>query len=332
MGREKYENWTELNLLLDLGLDVEADRYRLLQSVAEWSCGSSLQSQLMLEIGVWLDEKVARHRSDTSKICDLGCGAGLLTSWFAREYPTCQVIGVDALENALDCARQLEQAGNLSFHLWNYNDPKPEQVPRSDFLLCSLGFCFPPRKAFEMWDASSLRDSELYKARKQDVQGCLTHWREASTENAWLLTVLRLPHTTQFLAMVDAAHESGWVFNRAESKMLTVESESFPALAFQTGTAEVPSEDELLAFLAEADPHRALFGNPALLLFRALGDKRILDSGQKTFADGHTMETVLGTSHSLAFSFSRATTEFCRLELLPLTQLDRLQLKFSWND
>jgi len=66
----------------------------------------------------------------------------------------------------------------------------------------------------------------------------------------------------------------------------------------------------------------------AVVLFRALGGKVILQTAEKTFNDGHTMQKLIGTAGSLGFLFSRATTGYADLRLVPATQVRFLKISF----
>jgi methylase of polypeptide subunit release factors len=63
-------------------------------------------------------DAIAEHLPDRSRILDLGCHAGYLTTWYARLLPSASVLGVDRSRPAIETARQFaEQLGvsNVAF-------------------------------------------------------------------------------------------------------------------------------------------------------------------------------------------------------------------------
>jgi SAM-dependent methyltransferase len=335
MGEERFSHWLELLDAQDTGDAGVGDHYALLQTAEEWNCCFSRQADVMLEVAVWLAGKISKHASKKATICDLGCGSGLLTSWLAKRHSTCRVIGVDAIENAIACAREQRRRENLVFQLWDYTNKKPRKMPRSSILVCGLGIDFGLWRHPHALEVGTERTGAFYLSRKQEALQYFMRWREAAVDGGRLFAVLRLPCHQHFLAVVDAAQESGWSFNSMESTKLSIGAQSLPALAFEARAGELANEDELLAFWAESAIDqtfdRPLIDSLAVLVFRSLGDKCILEVGRETFDCGNTMETILGTTHSLAFSFSHATTGFSRLEIVPLTQRERLKMRFAWE-
>jgi len=70
----------------------------------------------------WLD-----HHPPATRILDVGCGPGVLTCAYALAMPEVEVVGIDALPEAVACAEELARrvgAGNVSFVVGDAFDPE----------------------------------------------------------------------------------------------------------------------------------------------------------------------------------------------------------------
>src|SRR5688500_8017422 len=66
------------------------------------------------------------HHPAASRVLDVGCGPGILTCAYALALPDAEVVGIDAVPEAVACAEELAGrlgAGNVSFVVGDYLDP-----------------------------------------------------------------------------------------------------------------------------------------------------------------------------------------------------------------
>ena len=66
------------------------------------------------------------HHPQAERLVDVGCGPGVLTCAYGLALPDAEVVGIDAVPEAVACAEQLAErvgAGNVSFVLGDHVDP-----------------------------------------------------------------------------------------------------------------------------------------------------------------------------------------------------------------
>ncbi|MFM8288173.1 MAG: class I SAM-dependent methyltransferase [Planctomycetaceae bacterium] len=348
LGPSRHEEFSEIMERRFYGLATTTDLYEFIETTDEWNLIMSEQSDEILELSSWLDDKLRGTTPPGSTICDLGCGAGLFTHWLAQEHPDCRVLGVDALPKIITAARQKPGPPNLEFLVWDYTQPKPRGIPPLDRMVSGFGFAFEHQDdrnlELDFTDdhnqLGSRADNSNGHSRNSRQQFAQTHferWREAARDEARLFTVLRIPTLPVFVAVIAGAHAAGWTAVLEEISTVTAAKQRFPALTFTARNSACPGNNLLRSvWLKDAILQRfpkALLDDEAKLFFEMLGDKRIVETGQKTFDCGNTMYSCTGTAHCLGFCFSNApTTGFARLEIAPLLDFSQLKLSYQWAD
>ena len=79
----------------------------------------------------WFD-----HHPPATRLVDLGCGPGVLTCAYGLALPEAQVVGVDAVPEALACAEEMAKrlgAGNVSFAAADFAGPALRSVGTGGF-------------------------------------------------------------------------------------------------------------------------------------------------------------------------------------------------------
>ena len=281
---------------------------------------------------------MSQHTDEPVRIYDLGCGGGTLTSWLAAEYPNACVTGIDAIERFVDFASESVSLPNLGFRNWDYREAKPDELPKGDILVSGFGIDFSARTESERFSLESddARELAFYAEKKEEAISYFRRWREICRDDGLLFAVLRIPIYEHFLAVMDAAHETGWSFVEDQSTKLSVDDETFPAMTFQTSNSTLMNEEQAKA-LWIADIVSERFDRPfldtmAVAMFNVLNGKQVTQTESKVFDDGHTMVTSIGTCGPLAFTYSRATTGFARLALVSLSKLHTLSIRFQFFD
>jgi SAM-dependent methyltransferase len=93
------------------------------------------------------------HHPAASRVLDVGCGPGILTCAYALALPDAEVVGIDAVPEAVACAEELAGrlgAGNVSFVVGDYLDPA------TDAALGGTGTCD------QLVAVAALADAGLY--------------------------------------------------------------------------------------------------------------------------------------------------------------------------
>ena len=70
----------------------------------------SQRYEYYLQVG----SRVARYLNGVPSVLDVGCGIGILTTFYALQHPTCAVLGIDRSPASIDLARQRTQELGLS--------------------------------------------------------------------------------------------------------------------------------------------------------------------------------------------------------------------------
>jgi hypothetical protein len=334
LGPGRYEDYQDRFERAMAGRCGVSELYRFARTREEANLLFSSQSDVFLKNASWIDGKVAEAVRPGGRVAEMGCATGALTAWLARENPGCSFVGIDRVETFVGWARDSVPLPNARFEVWDYGCPRPDPIGPFDILVSSFGIDPPLISERETLDVDRLRQGDSYQRYKEFFGPILAGWRGAVRDGGELFAVLRLGHLTQVIAFADAGSESGWTLSLAASEFLSVGAERFPAFVMRAVRSGPPSDDDLAAFFASDELGRLFPGvysdTTAVVLFRALGGKEILDSGERTYDDGHTMRTVVGRAGSLGFLFSRATTGMARLRIVPATSLHELKVTFDW--
>lgn len=329
MGTERCEAWKSFSYRRHHGVEIKGTEYDFFQNAAELNTLFSLQSHVSLRVCEWISQHVASCITNGQRICDLGCGGGILAGWLAQQYPQCEVVGCDSLSHLIAAAAETQQALNLALITWDYaNSPYPFRS-RCDILVSCFGIDFPPLKDdLHPLDAATLRAGPFYDSRKQLMKSFFRNWRSAINDDGKLFGVFRIPSDSCFLAALDAAHEEGWEFEPALSTKLSVGAEYFPAMTFSARWAQVLPEDEVLwqwVGAAASDP-KETYATEAICLYRSLVGKKVIREESKVWdIIGITFHAVVGTANSTGFEFTHGTSGFARLKLIALDAVETAQ-------
>ncbi len=335
MGEERFAEWQDIRDARQFGLADISEEYELLKTRDEASLVFSPQAEVMWEVYHWLDKKAEAFVQDGYKLLDLGCGPGLLVSWFAKQFPKLKILGADNSDSLLNIAAT-EANPNSTFQRWDYSNSQASENIVSNLLFCSLGIDFNLTDAKYSLECSDTRSTEQYHLRYDEAKPYFKNWRSACMPEGRLFAVLRIPSFSHFLAVIDAATDSGWNFELSSSEKLFIGEESLPAIQFFAADSERVPEDLLGAFWLR-DKIESTFGSIiqdplAGKFYKLLIPKAEIARGDRTFDDGHTMRTVVGLTGVFAYRYSYATTGLERLQLRPATKLDELKVSFDWFD
>jgi hypothetical protein len=334
LGPDRYEEYQKTFERVKAGRGEIWELYRFARTPEEASIIFSSQAESIFRNAAWIDGKIAEAVRPGSRVGEMGCAGGALTAWLARENPECSFVGIDRVETFVEWARDSVALPNARFEVWDYGCPKPDSIGSFDILISSFGIDPPRIRERETLGVDQLREGDSYRRYKEFFVPILAGWRGAVRDGGKLFAVFRLGCLTTFMAYADAGSESGWTLSPAASEWLTVGGERFPALVMTAVRSDPLSEDDLAAFYADEEITRVLpnfyFDTMAVVLYRALDGKEIIDSGEETYDNGHTMRTVVGRARSLGFRFSRATTGVARLQIVPATRLHELEVTSDW--
>jgi len=335
LGPERYRQCLEAYEQLETDGGEMSNIYSLFQTPEEANLYFSDQSDILFGSSLWFTEQIAKLAAPPQRIADLGCAMGVFTTWIAEEYPQAEVVGVDCEETFLRLARDAESPPNVRYLEWDYEQTDASNLADCDVLVSGLGIHFRDHEAPTPLDISSYRTGERYDAYRQQSVEILKHWRTAARTDASLFAVLRIYAAVEFIAFIDAAHETGWTFLPGASTMLPCDDEQLPAMTLQNRSSPPPDERDVLGFWL-ATSMDELFERPfqddmAVAVYHSLADRQVLKSETRRDADGAVIQCDIGTAGVFAFLFAHDTAGFGRLKLLPRHHVENLSPKFYWK-
>jgi hypothetical protein len=137
------------------------------------------------------------------------------------------------------------------------------------------------------------------------------------------------PHA---LAVVDAAHQTGWSFQLSDSVFVSAGDERFPLFSFRNESKRMPKcwENDLLKWWAgDRVKSEVQRDKDALLLYRSLGDKKVTRSATHAYDDGHTGYRESGITASGGYILEINSTGGCRFAVIEPGCLEAVDLK-NW--
>lgn len=342
MGRERYGKFCDLMDSIWSGAAELHEAYAFFRSLQEANLVFSSQANVLLESSVWVASRLFQDQGKkrSLRIAEFGCGTGAFAAWLAIQKPRWEVVGFDRSRNFIEYASERYPSENLRFVEWDYSRQCEAPPTQEGFDACftSLGVDFSRVPAFFPLEAKGIRSSpECQQLKAQSLQP-FSCWASVASSQAPLLAVLRIPSEPHFVAVVDAAAESGWELSESP-EVITVDQERFPALSFQkAGDEPLPlrPEEELSGFwlnpglqhLSQAIRTGPARDELARSLFRQLADREIRRSESQSYPGGHTAECQIGVAGSFSFLFLHATTGLAELEFHPRSAVDSLQFRF----
>ena len=331
LGKDRYKQWYDVSIARQMGKTPSANEYCVFQNADEVNTLFSLQAPVSLAVCTWLADQVTCHGKGEVTVGDLGCGAGVLAGWLAKQHPSHRVHGFDALPNLVLAAAESQKRKNLAFHTWDYEAGPSPIGKKCEVLVSCFGIDFPPCSgAIHPKSVETLRAGEFYESQKAYFQTFFRNWRSGAVEGGTLYCALRIPFDSMFLAFVDGGIEEGWDFDIDRSTSLFVGAESFPAMVFHARSPRLLAEDEVLAKWCYSQLkeklNQRLYGTVALTLYRTLQNK-VLVKQETIEADSvRSYEAVVGHAGTTAFQFTHGTTGYAFLRFFPLTDLGTLDV------
>lgn len=317
LGGERYEEYLDAGDAMRAGEGIELV-YACARTVEEANAIMSHQAQVMVAVTARLYSMALPLLREASRVVDLGCYTGSFAAYIAQEHQTLEVVGVDRVP-FLNTA----SAGglpNLSLAAWDYASDAVSTVDGCDVLLSSFGIDF----GGECWgetlglDPMDLRNSPGYRAFYDKAKGVMGGWGQLAKDGAHLFTVLRLADVESGVAVLDAAHDSGWSVDLECSHKISTGEETFPVMVFERRDSDRLQEDEIISWwIADdlGDEGMKFEGGMALAFYRAMTDRQVMDEAAQTYDDGHTMRVETGRVGSMGYVFKIATAGLVELTL-----------------
>jgi len=211
----------------------------------------------------------------------------------------------------------------VEFAEWDYLSDASVPVSDCDIVVSTLGTDFTIDDF--TWecslDTANLGASEFCRRRVGEALPYFQKWRGVCKPGGQLIAVLRIKNVDHHFSIVEAAHQAGWSFDAAQSRLLQIAERPFPLVRFAARESRMPSATEIMgSWDAQEGPLQAgqvLDYIPALVVYESLSDKRVLYCEDSPCTDGpHTVRISVGVAGDIGFVFQRFTTGYAELELI----------------
>ncbi|MDP1836497.1 MAG: methyltransferase domain-containing protein [Chlamydiales bacterium] len=262
------------------------------------------------------------------KVADMGCGVGSWTRWMAEHHPHVQFVGFDKHDGLLAIANTVHRQANCQFHECDYVDLS-KAYGQYDLITSLLGVDFEPPVVAPDPDTLSSNDSTnnaMTDYIKRVFATVASGWKKILAPNGLVKAVLRLPSFEMWYGCVVGAANAGFKLNHDLSSCVAVGKQRFPLMVFETGEDPVVVDLDLMLGWwvdrtgASADA-QVLLDAPALLRYRRLQNKKILDVSETKYDDGHYMHKETGLADGVGYVYEYATTFYRRLECIQESKL-----------
>ena len=335
LGAVRYKKYLAIQDALAQGTAHGDDIYKLITTHEQAVALQNLHPELLLEGSTALYSQILPELKPGCRIADLGTLTGLFPAWIAHKHPDCSVVGIDRLPDSIHLSPEKIKQPNLSFVNWDYSKAGPTPSAPCDVLVCSFGIQFGRQTVgpCSSLQISDLRDCENYRVRLRELTPYFENWRKLATDNALLVTALRITDPDCHLALLDAAANAGWTWTREESSWFSFSEGFGPILTFRARPSSPVNQDEVLVFwdlvcpapVVDCTYHDA----SAALLYQALGEKKIHTQKSTTLKTGVVVVCEFGTAGPLGYMFARSTGGATHFILVPTTNLPGLIQVFS---
>jgi SAM-dependent methyltransferase len=302
--------------------------YSVPTTLAEAALLFSPQAHLVSACGQHLYRTIKPHLCEGAKVADAGCGVGSWTRWMAHLHPEVQFVGIDRNQGMIDIARAADNPANLQYELCDYEDLS-QAYGRYDVVTSLLGVDFDPGVLPAARDDLSATDpstTPLTHYFRQTFSKTISGWRKILTPGGVVATVLRLVCFEAWYGCILGAKNEGFRFDPERSSCIALGKQRYPLVVFSLDVeAPLMSLDELLAWWVERTGSSAdaqvLVDTAALLHYRQLQDKRVMEEVDEEYEDGHLLRRETGLSGEFGYVYEYATTLYRRLERIPIDRL-----------
>lgn len=249
---------------LDFGTPVE-EKHAVKNATLDFSLDVSfaISGDLYEKQMAWFEREFAKAGSKPpARVLDLGCENGLLTCFYASVWPDAEIVGVDILEAALSCARQLSTRLGLSNARFVHGDLASDALEpmvgrEFDFVLSSraiVGEAVAPAElrlnsqptAFSDLDVTPPPDLEA-------VTGILRKTRDLLAPTGCVVALERLSDPGETVWFANACHDAELAVDWNRSFVLVANEASgsnqkFPILV-STRTQKQTERDSRIALV-----------------------------------------------------------------------------------
>ncbi len=262
-------------------------------------CNYNLYSSYMVW---WAQESI----TPPQRLLDIGCDCGIVTCFYADQYPGAEVIGIDRNAMGLERARELSaQLGldNVRFEQCDISEVGSRFQQDSFDIIASLAVVHEMHEFRAPGTAWVLEDLDFGAATGplrgvfSDVRGLLRG------ETGKYVNCERLPFIWEWALMMRALNEAGMSISWDASYILNPPQakqghERFPVFVAEARPGPVAQPlDDLLAFdsyptLGAKERELTLEGSAAEVLFRALGGKQRLMGVEIEDSEARTLQRI----------------------------------------
>lgn len=244
---------------------------------------------------IWLDWFMLSFPKVEGTLLDIGCGNGVLTCFYAQEFPEAKVIALDKSQAAINCARLLASRldlKNVEFVVSNCISETDSLPADSIDIAISMTGLEPGgnvglARRCDLIEWSNTTGNEIHIPELENIARCLK-------QSGTFISVDRLRNLEDKFSWASAIQNLGLGIDLLKYDELSFtdqgNSETLPILIARSQSSKVDSRD-LLSFLMERQGgiEKLFFGdgNPELaeLLFSSINPKQLVSGWKADFYD-----------------------------------------------
>lgn len=303
--------------------------YSVIETLQEAALLFSPAANVLSACGEQLSRTLKPLLTPGVRVADMGCGVGSWTRWMAEHHPNVTVVGFDGHNGLLNIASEAASPSNCQFVECEYRDLS-QAYGRYAVVASLLGIDFEPGVFSPNSATLSPEDpsqTDLTRYFQQTFSTAVSGWKRVLEPDGVLAIVLRLPNFESWYGCLLGARSEGLRFDPLRSSCIAVGKQRYPLLVFQFSNDSSPVDvDDALEWWTDrtggaAGDSQVALDAAALLRYRRLKNRQIIEDTDTHYEDGHFMRKETGFADGVGYVYEYATTQYRRLECIPVDRL-----------
>lgn len=302
--------------------------YSVPETLAEAALFFSPQAHVNSACGQHLYRTIKPYLRPGIKIADMGCGLGSWTRWVAEHHTETEVTGFDRHDVMLTIAKSVAKPSNCHFVESDFVELSAA-YGSFDLIVSLLGIDFNAPAIIPHLDTLFPEDStknSLTEHFARTFASVASGWKRILAPKGSINAVLALPSFELWYGCVAGAASLDLKLNLEASSCIAVGKQRYPLLVFEVVSEPVVMDlDILLDWWVDRTCTSAdaplLLDAPALLRYRRLQNRKVLDITETKYDDGHYMRKETGLADGVGYVYEYATTLYRRLECIAESKL-----------
>lgn len=229
LGQKEFQRFCRLMDRVRAGDASLDDVYPMFTTVADAHHLMSAQGNVVIVTNAAVIAAAGLLSNGYKRVAEVGCLAGGVTRFLARQSPDCTFVGFDRIPRLLANARK-HCPPNVELVIWDYATHASEQTEPFDVVWGALPVDLSHAFQLDLSVSGDVRVATDLAAKR--FLAPAQHWRRIAAEKAHLVVALRIPDPYTLVGVLQVAALSGWRWLLDTTFKVNVGPESFPVLTF----------------------------------------------------------------------------------------------------